>query len=210
MRTTRMEHRRTLALLVSLPASLAPMPLTTALIAFLSGEREKRRWRASTTLKKFATVQGALALLPAYRTAPPIILSQCPLWRQAMRAAGIAARVELPRQPVPATPAEVRKAVSMEKCLPTAAAIILAWATAARVGCVLQLSRDDVTTQADGSLSVRFRRGKGARVRGPYTVHTAPLDPQHLHRLQQWLRSRRASLFGRATTGDKPGPHSAQ
>jgi len=203
VKTTRQEHRRTLALLASLPRALDPLPLPTAIITFLSQLASERRWRASTRMKKFATAQGALALLPAYRTCPPIVLSACPLWRQAMRAAGIAAKQELPKQPVPASPAEVRKAVATEPCLPTAAAIILAWATAARVGCILQLSKEDVILQEDGSLSVRFRRGKGARVRGPYTVHTAPLDPQHLRRLQQWLRSRRSSIFARTTSGEQ-------
>jgi hypothetical protein len=51
-------------------------------------------------------------------------------------------------------------------------AILLAWVSAARCGCILQLRRQDVTFTPDGRLSLLFRRGKGALVRGPYTVHT--------------------------------------
>jgi hypothetical protein len=92
--TTRAEHARTLRLLASLPASLHPLPISTAIITFCESLAKERGWRHSTRLKRLATAQGALALLPTYRTAPAIQLSSCPSWRQAMRAAGIAAPTE--------------------------------------------------------------------------------------------------------------------
>ncbi len=69
------------------------------------------------------------------------------------------------------------------------------------MGCVLQLDASDVVLRPDLSLSVRFRRGKGARVRGPYTVHTAPLSAPNAARLRRWIDQRRSRLFGRETTG---------
>lgn len=203
VKTTRQEHLRTLRFLGSLPPELDNVPLPLAIIVSIERAAAERKWRHATTLKKLATAQGALALLPAYRSAPPVQLTQCPLWRQAMRAAGIAARQELPKQPKPASLAQVKKVLALEPCLPTAAAIILSWVTAARTGCVLQLDRQDVCVNADQSLSVRFRRGKGARIRGPYTVHTAPLEPQMLRRLERWMAGRRAQLFASTTSGDK-------
>jgi integrase len=202
VRSTRLEHLRTLRFLAALPPQLAPLPLPTAIITMIDRVKAERRWRSSTLLKRLATAQGALALLPAYRTAPPVQLAQCPLWRQAMRAAGIAARQELPKQPRPCSLQEVKTALSLEPCLPTAAAIIIAWSTAARTGCVLQLDRADVAVNGDRSLSVRFRRGKSARIRGPYTVHTAPLEETMFRRLERWLAGRRTKLFASMTTGE--------
>jgi integrase len=112
-----------------------------------------------------------------------------------MRAAQIRARQELPRQPQAAQWSQVLAAVNAEASLPLAVAIIISWVTAARCGCVLQLHRSDVTLHEDRSLSVRFRKGKGARIRGPYTVHTAPL-PERLHaRVTTWLNQRHNTLF---------------
>jgi integrase len=51
-------------------------------------------------------------------------------------------------------------------------AVLLAWVTAARCGCILQLRRQDITLGPNGKLAILFRRGKGALVRGPYTVHS--------------------------------------
>lgn len=201
--TTRQEHLRTLRFLGTLPPEYDDVPLPLAIIMATERTAAERKWRHATTMKKLATAQGALALLPAYRCSPPVLLTQCPLWRQAMRAAGIAARQELPKQPKPASLAQVKRVLALEPCLPTAAAIILAWMTAARTGCVLQLDRQDVCVNPDKSLSVRFRRGKGARIRGPYTVHTSPLETPMLRRLERWLASRRAQLFASTTSGDK-------
>ena len=123
-------------------------------------------------LKNMATCQGACALLPLYREGvAPLRFSLDPVWSQAMRAAGIAARQELPKQPRAATWQQVVKAVSEETSSTTQVAMLLAWFTAARCGCVLQLHASDVEITATG-LMVRFRRGKSVRVRGPYTVHT--------------------------------------
>jgi hypothetical protein len=85
------------------------------------------------------------------------------------------ARGELPNQPTPATLQHVKTAIaqlpddSLRKELTVILA--LAWMTTARVGCVNQLDASDVTIPTDGSLSVRFLRGKGVLSRGQaYTV----------------------------------------
>ena len=152
-------------------------------------------------MKLLCTTQGALALLPAYRTSPALQLSTCPIWRQAMRSAGIKAKQELPQQPTPATWQEVTKVLDSEKRLPTFAAILIAWMTCARTGCVLQLATEDVVLNADGTLSVRFRKGKSVRARGPYCVHTTTVPPRLRKRLTKWMSQRRHALFTGAVTG---------
>jgi integrase len=71
---------------------------------------------------------------------------------------------------------------------PFAEQAALAWLTAARVGCILQLTRDNVTL-VGSHLTVQFRRGKGVKARGPYTVPTA-CPAAWLPRLTAFLATR--------------------
>ena len=193
--STRMEHLRMLRTLSQIPADLHKAPMTTAIIEHLMRLRKAHHWRWSTAFKHLCCAQGALNLLPLYRLAPALQLSACPVWRQAMRAAQIACRQELPRQPRPATWQEVEKTLRTEKSLPVFSAILLSWMTCARVGCILQLSRPDIDIRPDHTLSVRFRKGKSVRTRGPYVVHTAPVPAALMPRLQRWLDQRKTTLF---------------
>jgi integrase len=196
VKTTSMEHLRMLRRLAALPADLRQLPLAKALVEFFTRERRLRHWRWTTSLKNMATCQGACALLPLYREGvAPLRFSLDPVWSQAMRAAGIAARQELPKQPRAATWQQVVKAVSEETSSTTQVAMLLAWFTAARCGCVLQLHASDVEITATG-LMVRFRRGKSVRVRGPYTVHTPPIPEQLATKIRNLLEERTGrSLF---------------
>jgi hypothetical protein len=110
-----------------MPAELHNAPATTAIIHMLEADAKTKKWRATTLLKRLCTAQGALALLPLYVRSPAVTLTTCPIWRQALRAAGIRAREELPRQPQPAQWAEVEKALIAEPSLPVFVAILLAW-----------------------------------------------------------------------------------
>ena len=203
VKTTHAEHRRMLRRLANMDSGWHLAPLTTAIIEFLTTEKRSRKWAATTMLKQLCTAQGALALLPMHRQAPPIHLADCPTWRQAMRAATIASKQMLPAQPQPATWAEVTHTLDTEPSLPVFCAILLAWMTCARVGCVLQLRRNDVEIHKEGTLSVRFRRGKSVRTRGPYTVHTTTIPPRYLARLERWLNQRRNTMFDASTTGEQ-------
>ncbi len=195
VKTTHQEHQRMLTTLLDLPTDLLKAPLTTAIIESLTRMSITRRWRATTLLKYLCTAQGALAMLPMYVRTPAILLNNCPIWRQALRGATHRAKQELPRQPAPATFNDVTTAIRMESSHPVRTALILTWLTCARTGCILQLSRDDVDLRPDGSLSIRFRKGKGARVRGPYTVHTTVIPPQLLAMVRSWLDQRKSKLF---------------
>lgn len=198
VQTTMREHERMLKTLSSIPADLLAAPATTAISTHLTRTAIERKWRASTLLKYLCTAQGVMALLPLYRRTPAVQLNTCPIWRIAIKGATIRCKEELPQQPRPASLQEVRQCLRSEQSLPLFAAILITWLTCNRTGCVLQLSREDVELSADGRMSVRFRRGKGVRVRGPYTVHTK-VDEMFLPRLQQWLQQRRGRLFSMVT-----------
>jgi hypothetical protein len=79
-----------------------------------------------------------------------------------------------------ATLQDVNAALEREIDPAARAGLMLLWATGARVGCALQLRHFNVdiaktATPQTGCFraKVRFTRGKGAKLRGPFTVHTA-------------------------------------
>ncbi len=195
VRTTHMEHLRMLSHLAEMPETLLDAPLTTAVVEFLTRRAIERKWKASTLLKYLCSAQGSLAMLPMYLRSPPVLLTQCSIWRQALRGATVRAKQELPKQPTPATYADVCKAIELEQSLPVRVAIIMSWMSCARCGCILLLNRSDIELHPDASLSIRFRKGKGARIRGPYTVHTTIVPPRFLSMVKSWLNQRKTTMF---------------
>lgn len=189
--------------LAEIPQALHYLPLAEAIGEHLMRQRKRKRWRWSTTLKYMACAQGALSSLPLYRHTPhPILLKQSVVWMQAMRACGRQARQELPKQPTPATWTQVQRVLRREASLPVFAAVLLAWLSAARVGCVLQLAASDLEIHPDGTTSIRFRRGKSVLARGTaYTVHTPPIPAEFLPRLRRWLDQRKSTLFPSSVKG---------
>jgi integrase len=194
---TRDAHRGILRVLAAVNAEL---PLVPAILELLQRLALQKGWRKSTLHRYLASTQGALACLPLYRSGSATVrLAVEPAWTQAMRASALATKEEAPRQPKAATLAQAKAAVRLEPSLPVRAVLVLAWATCARVGCVLQLARQDVAMTPDG-MSVTFRRGKGVRTRGPYTVHTVLSAPWRAL-LVRWLASRHSFLFPRSVSG---------
>ncbi|CUG85047.1 TATE DNA transposon, putative, partial [Bodo saltans] len=121
---------------------------------------------------------------------------------ETIRAVTIEAKQELPQQPVAATLHEVITTLDNEHSEDVAAAITLAWWTCARVGCILQLELSDIQLTESLVLTVRFRRGKSVRTRGPYTVHSGTLPENIGARLRQWLRSASPQPFRSCTGSD--------
>ena len=61
--------------------------------------------------------------------------------------------------------------------------------------------KSDITWH-DSCLSVCFRRGKGALLRGTaYTVHTGPIPMSYASRLRSWMEARRTWLFPKEVKG---------
>jgi integrase len=200
--TTHAEHRRILRHLAEeLPADCRRRDLPTGLVAWLTRKRAEKKWRFSSLLKQLASLQGALVNLPLYRhTAITIQLGSSPVWRQAMRAAGRAARTEQPNQPKAMSWAHVQLALQKEPSAVIFAAVLLAWISCARTGCILQLTRSDLIMDGN-TASITFRRGKGALSRRTtYTIHTL-VPPQFLERLNRYVATRRDWLFPTTTKG---------
>ncbi len=195
---TAQEHRRLLANIVKwMPDEVKELPLPTALVETLMRRRRSQKWRWSSTLKTLASLQGALKLLPMYHAdSPSLLLGQCPVWRQMMRAVGHMCRAELPHQPLAAVWQQVEQALRTCTCLITFAAILLSWQTTARVGCTLQLAPREVKVHADRTLTVTFTKGKGVALRKQaYSVHTPAIPAEFMPRLQRFL-DERASAQG--------------
>lgn len=190
---TRSAHRGALNLLSGIQPQL---PLIPAILKHLSATKSLRKWRHSTFMRYLCSIQGALSALPLYRShTHPIYLQRDPTWQSAIRAAGIAAKEEQPQQPLAASLTETSKALALEPSLPNRVAIILAWVTCARVGCILQLKVEDISTSlTDNTISVTFRRGKSVRTRGPYTVHSA-VTPAWMTTINRWIATRKSFLF---------------
>jgi Arc/MetJ-type ribon-helix-helix transcriptional regulator len=131
--------------------------------------RKNRSWKWSTTMKNMASFQGALKHYG--------IELQNSQWKMAVRGVAIKAREERPKQARPATTDTIQRVVEQETDLQLAAAIAMSWLTCARIGCISQLRKEDITIGEQNRMAVTFRRGKAVRSRGPYTVHTK-LPPQ--------------------------------
>ena len=193
-KSTAQAHRRALRQLSALPEDLRDLPVGKALVEWFSRVRGERRWQWTTTVTRMASTHGALRLLPLYTAAPhTILLKQDPTWVMAMRAAGQKARQQQPNQPKAATLEQVRRAVELCPQVAVQNALRLSWLTAGRGGDILLLRPHNVTVQGE-ALAVNFVRGKTAKVRGPYTVHTTLPPPEFLEFLaaavgagQHWL-----------------------
>jgi len=196
VKTTLAEHKNIIKKLRDLPTKFHRMPLPSAIVEWITEMRNTRRWKWTTTLKQLALCQGALGLLPTYIHAEPIRLQTCPVWRQAVRGAAMMAKQEVPAQPLAITKRQMEETLDREKDPAIFSALLLSWATAARVGCVLKLVTQDVKLEPDRSLMITYRKGKGARVRGLYSVATPPVNQVYFERLQQFTTNQRGlNLF---------------
>jgi integrase len=199
VKSTHNEHLRAIKTLCADLLSLDNVTLETIsadrlIIEILYQKFNQRKWRWSTLIKYLASLQGALSLLPLYRMAPPIICDSI-FWRQGLKAAGRGARIQLPRQPKAISKDEMTRAIQEEDSTPIAVAMMLSWATAARVGCILKLCKTDIQWTGETTLAVIFRRGKGALLRGtPYTIHT-DLPPNFVSRIKNWIEKRKTWVF---------------
>jgi integrase len=192
---TRDEHKRLLRLLLTMPAPFRAMQASTAIAEFLATQQRERHWRHVTRFKYMCSCQGALSSLTLYRTgAIPINMGHCPIWRSAMRACAKAAKVELPRQPTPATRQQVTTAIDQEHSLPIRVVLILSWQAAGRVGDVLKLRTDDVTIE-NNCVQITYRDHKTCSAKGPYSIRTAPLRPGDATSLSRWLAQRKGRKF---------------
>lgn len=152
-------------------------------------------------MKAAAALQGAFKILPLYFTkTASVMLKDFPVWRMSLVTFGHRSKQELPNQPKAATWEQVRQAIAACKNDAQAMALLIGWLTASRLGCVRQLSKGDVKWSAKHTL-VRFAQGKGARIRGPYTVHAQPIPTEFQERWKNYVEDRQTALFPRHVSG---------
>lgn len=183
-------------------AELSPgEPLVEACTNAIQRLAAQRKWRCSTQLKAAASFQGAMKILPLYfEGAKSIKLTESPVWTLAMRTFQRRSKEELPNQPKAATWEEVAEAIRKAKNDSQAMALLIGWLTAARLGCVRQLKKEHVQWNNE-AMAITFHQGKGARARGPYTVHTQPIPLEFKVRWKAYLDTRDTHLFPRHLTG---------
>lgn len=196
VKSTRDTHRRMLKWISDMPITLHKLPVTESIIQLMAQLRLARRWTWATTLKNLASAQGALALLPMYRTVEHgIMLKHEVTWTEAMKALTRYAREEDPRTPKAMTPQTFQATLKAESDLQRQVVLAIMWYTSQRVGCVLQLAPADLQWNDDDTLSITFKRGKSVKIRGPYTVHTTNLKAikPMIQRYVASVQKRRAS-----------------
>lgn len=202
---TRKEHERMLEHIKAMPDHLAQLPLAAGIATHLH-QLSRGKWLPTTLFKYMCSAQGAVRLLPIYRKgAASILLSDDPTWKLAMKGARHAAVEHIPNQPKAASVNDIAKALSAAKGAMKAsirAVIMFAWLTAARLGCIRQLKAEDLKfNEADKTLNITFRRGKGVRCRQQaYTVTTLILSEGWWRELRGYVNERPGFLFPKALT----------
>jgi integrase len=165
------------------------MRVAETTVAVIQKMRAERGWAATTTKGHAATVAGAFARLTLYTDASTnVLLRLDPLWRDFLRGINIECNSSHDtKQPKAITRKQVDAMI--DKLSPDhALAAMLAWTTCARMGCVTQLATWDIKLAGD-KLTVTFKRGKRARMVGPFTVSTT-VPPAWLERLAKLLKKR--------------------
>ena len=169
----RSEHRRIWRRLIAIPEELRELQLPVAALTVLQAWRASSSWCPTTWAKVLGSAMGALARASLYTTsAMDLPVTQCAVFKDAVRSAKKEEHAFLTKPPKPCTKEQVVKAVAAARSNNVQEQLALAWLTAGRVGCTLQLKREDVQLGPNGTMSVQFRRGKGVAMGAPYTVHT--------------------------------------
>jgi hypothetical protein len=166
-------------------------------INFYEKRRRERTWTWSTFVKMVTNAFHALIILPCYRAVPHGLNGfQTIHVQQTLKAALRHKASEKARVPKSMTPhAFVHTMAAIPPHNVHARAILaLMWMTTQRVGCILSLLKEDISSSNEDRprLRVTFRFGKGVKLRGhPYTIHTTALpafvsDP--IHRIMKSLK----------------------
>lgn len=205
-KSTRMEHARMLKTLSEMPQALQQLPITIAIPTHLYNLFKSKAWAATTLFKYLCTAQGALRLLPMYKMGTAsVTLSSDPNWQMAMKGARHLAVEHIPIQPTPATIDKIGialKSAAGPFKEHVRAVIMLAWLTAARLGCIRQLKHEDLTFNEESrTINITFRRGKGVRCRQThYTVTTHIKSTKWWDELVTFVQERKTFLFPKTLT----------
>ena len=181
-----------------MPPILDDQMITQGIPAFINRQRIQRRWKASTTLTKLASIQGMLKVLPYYiQGAPSIMLNTSVQWRTTLRGATIMANTETPDQCLPMTNADLYTLMNRSLDPEMRAILELAWLTAGRIGDMIKLTPQNIKYSPAGITMIRFTAGKTAR-NGSYSIACPPITEQTAEFLRQSRNN--LNLFPNITT----------
>lgn len=166
--STRQHQQQIFHMIKTAPLQLDLLMCSEGLPKMIQLMKEQRKWRASTTLSKLTSTQGALKIIPYYYKAPSVQLTNSVIWRTSLRGAQILANMEEPLQAFPATSLHIQQARMLCTSPILKAALEVAWMTAGRAGDILLLKTRGVL-EVEGTLMVKFTEGKTAR-NGAYSV----------------------------------------
>lgn len=175
--TTRTHHVQILNTLKTMPTTLDNMSISQGIPLFIHSMQHQRKWKATTTLTKLASIQGMLKNLPYYITnAPSIQMNGSTIWRTTMKGATYNANAETPAQAEPMTTEHLYQLINNSTDMEMKACLELSWLTAGRIGDILQLTPKSIAVLDDEVTMVKFTHGKTARL-GAYTIAIPPITP---------------------------------
>ena len=167
-------------------------PLVEVLIEFLEHRARVRQWKHQTKFRQACALHGVFSNLPLYSNFPtPVLLSQSPVWKQAMAKWRQMSQQSQPHHQAAVTVDDLALAVSSTVDTRIKACLVLQWYLAARVGDILNLRFENIKGDRSSLfLQVTIDHGKVMMKRQPYTVNTyLPLEhynivADHINSLQ--------------------------
>lgn len=187
--------------LMEMPDELLEMPVPLAIATLLWKQYIAKQWKPTTLFKYLCTAQGALRILPLYRNrSPSVLLSKDVAWSMIMKGARHMAVEHIPKQPKAATINELFKAIRAADGFykkHVRVAIILAWLTTGRMGCIRKLKSEDFEFLEEKKvINITFHRGKGVRAREQaYTVTTLIVSDHWWKEIKEFVHKRPGFLF---------------
>lgn len=171
-------HRKWLREIRAMPADLLNRNLPQAALELVRRQASARGWKWSTTAKVISAISAALLNLPLYTNQTEgVDVMKCPEWRAASQAAHRFERESVPNPPPEVT---LEQYQSARKVLGTKFPVArlfmgMMWCFAARAGDITSLQGRDINFSRpleNGTVpvSLTIRRGKAAKMRGPYPV----------------------------------------
>jgi len=179
--------------LVGLPDEKLDLPVDVLLAHHFQREwaSTDRRTMWTTMATRMRSIVGAFSMLPVY--APTTIMvrpNKYPVFSAMMTTANRKAVEQPGRQPVPATFADVKRALDFLPSDRLKWLLITSWFTSSRPTIdTVYIEKKDFVMDAEGKGFVTFRRSKTARKIGAYTIPLDISDPECVAIVQRYFDS---------------------